>query len=399
MSAVRAFAPTNQPTAPARFKRHCWHIVGDKDHPVAAELRARSAAPGVAPPGTAVLLGRKFGWEDNARLLDGIASASRDGGRLALMHLGAGGASLLRCAAIENPGFNNVTIELPPCPSGRALRVAVTLANSVATGTREVKVDDCGRLSRTVWSPVELPSLGGGRVAQPESVLVTGGLGGLGLRAASVLAHRCGLHPVLADNTRRETLAPGEARHLNRLAQNGTGCTVLTVDLTDASATAAALSTLDTPPVSAVVHCAGVLQGGPIDQFTSLDLVTAQRVKVDGLRNVLTSLDNSRLRQLVTFGSVTAEQPHRSMACYALANELLCRATLYAARALPDCATVVAEWSLWSGAGMAQRAGAVGQARRMGMMPVNLRAGMTALLRLFGWPAGPEAATALILSG
>ena len=400
MSAVQAFAPIHQPTAPPdRFTRHCWHIVGHEEHPIAAELRARSAAPGSAPPGTAVLLGREFGWEDNARLLDGIAAASRDGGRLALVHLGAGGASLLRCAATENPALHALTIELPPYPSGRAMRVAVTVANSVATDTREVKVDDCGRLSRTVWRPVELPALDGGGVGRSESVLVTGGLGGLGLRAASVLARSYGLHPVLVDHARRQTLAPGEARHLHRLEQNGTGCTVLTVDVTDRSATAAALSTLDTPPVTAVVHCAGVLQGGPLDQLTSLDLITAQRVKVDGLRNVLGSVDTSRLRQLITFGSVTAEQPHRSMACYALANELLCRTTLCASRGLPECATVVAEWSLWSGAGMAQRAGAVRQARRMGMIPVNLRAGMTALLRLLGWPAGADAATSLVLSG
>jgi hypothetical protein len=87
------------------------------------------------------------------------------------------------------------------------------------------------------------------------------------------------------------------------------------------------------------------------------------------------------------------------MASYALANELLRRATMRAARELPDCATVAAEWSLWSGAGMAHQAAATGQARRMGMTPVSLRDGMAALLRLLAWPPGPTRATPLLLLG
>jgi NAD(P)-dependent dehydrogenase (short-subunit alcohol dehydrogenase family) len=396
---VQAFAPAQEPATAGSFERRCWHIIGDENHAVAFELRARSAPPGAGPCGTAVLLGRQFGWEDNARLLDGIAAACRDGGRLALVHLGAGGASLLRVAATENPGLDVVSVELSPQPSPRAVRVATTVANSCPARVLELQIDDQGRITRTVWQPVELPPPATGPSAAPASVLITGGLGGLGVRAAHMLARTVGLHPLIVDHARLDSLGAGVARHLAYLHNSPTGCTVLDVDLTDHSATMAALSDLDTPPVSAVVHCAGVLLGGPLSAFAALDLAAAQRVKVDGLRNVLDAVDTNRLRHLVTFGSVTAEQPHRSMACYALANELLRRATFDAARALPCCATVAAEWSLWSGAGMAYRAGAIPQARRMGMTPVSLRAGMSALACLLGWPPGPQAATALVLSG
>lgn len=399
MLTVEAFAPVRQPTPAARFERRCWHVIGDDTQSVAVELRARSAPPGTSRCGTAVLLGSEFGWEDNARILDGIASARRDGGRLALLHLGAGGASLLRVAASENPDLDVVSIELPPNPSPRAVRVAVTLANCCPAPTSEVQIDEQGVITRTTWQPVELPALARCRVGAPASVLITGGLGGLGVRAAHVLARTSGLHPVLVDHARSDELDAASAGHLARLERLATGCTVLEVDLTDRSATVTTLSGLNAPPVSAVVHCAGVLLGGPLGGFTSFDLIAAQRVKVEGLRNVLDALNTSRLRQLITFGSITAEQPHRSMGCYALANELLRRATLRAACELPDCATVAAEWSLWSGAGMAHRQGAIPQARRMSITPVNLRAGMNALVRLLGWPAGPDAATALVLSG
>jgi hypothetical protein len=198
------------------------------------------------------------------------------------------------------------------------------------------------------------------------------------------------MHPVLVDTLRPRDLPADAAAHLRRL---GRRCTVLTTDITNAERTADALSTVD-KPVRAVVHCAGLLCAGMVDGLSCHDLLRCQQVKVAGLRNVLTALDTRELRRLVVFGSIIAARPHRGLGGYALANELLSRATLRAAHELPDCAVVVAEWSLWSGAGMAHRMGAAAQARALGMSPVSLRAGMATLLRLFGSPTG---ATRLLL--
>lgn len=412
MSTVKAFAPTPQPVlnpvSPNRFVRRCWHVMGCPRHPVAAELRARSASQvgaygrSAGPPGTAVLAGREFEWEDNARLLDGVHAALRDSGRLVLVHLGAGGGSLLRVAATEEPRLDALTIELAEQPTERACRVAVTLANSDGLGPRDLQVSNDGAVTAIRWQPAELPPAEPaddccGR--SPGAVVVTGGLGGLGLRAAAVLARLRGLYPVLIDTTQPDQLPPSAAHHLRRLTDCSAGVTVLHADITDPAATRGALSTVDGLAVRAVLHCAGILHSGPLSGFTWYDLASAQRVKVDGLRNVLAALDPGQLQHLITFGSITAETPHRGMACYALANELLCRATLRAASGLPQCGTVAAQWSLWSGAGMAQQAGAVPQARRMGLTPVPLQTGMLALLRLLGWPRGPAAAAPLLLYG
>jgi len=405
---VTALAAVAEPVAsPVGFVRRRWHLIGPERHPVAAELLARSAGMRAAcatwpphPAGTAVLVGSAFHWRDNAMLLDGIAAARRDGGRLVLLHLGGGGGSLLRVAAKEHPSLETLAIELPPDPPPRAVRVAVALANHAGEYGGELRVDAAGRVSRAAWKAVELPQpTAPPRASAPESVLVTGGLGGLGIRVAGVLAASCGLHPVLVDAASPAELPADAAAHLTRLLGGAAGATVVTADLTDPQRLATALGTTGAPPVRAVVHCAGLLHGRQLDGFTSHDLSLAQLAKVDGLRNVLAAVDPLRLRHLITFGSITAEIPHRSMASYALANELLRRETLRAAPGLPRCATVAGQWSLWSGAGMAHRAGAVGQARRMGMTPVSLRAGMSALLRLLCWPSGPERATALILRG
>src|SRR5829696_3954448 len=141
-STVEARRAVEKPVAnPAGFTRRRWHILGSDSHPVAAALAARSAglrpARSTEPPhpaGTAVLLGASFRWQDNAMLLDAVEAARRDGGRLVLVHLGAGGSSLLQVAATELGPLDVLAVELPAEPSPRAVRVAVALANAAEVG-------------------------------------------------------------------------------------------------------------------------------------------------------------------------------------------------------------------------------------------------------------------------
>lgn len=377
---VRASVVDREPVALGAPVGHRWRVLGAADHPLASRLPRGepTGEPAREPTATAVLLGPRFRPEDNALLLAGVAAATRRGGPLVLAHLGAGGGVLLRAAAREDPRLRVGVVELPADPPRPALDVA-----AAAMGEREVCVDERGRVTRACPRPVSLPERG----ALPEgAVLVTGGAGGLGLRAAVVLARVHRWRPVVVD--------VAEPRHADRLAD--VGAVVLRADVRDREALRAGLAAVR-EPVRAVVHCAGTMVAREVARCTEDDLARAQAPKVDGLRAVLDVVDAARLRHLVVFGSVTAHDPHRQMGAYGLANELLRREALRAAARLPEAATVVAEWSLWSGAGLAHEVGAVAQARRMGMTPIPLRAGMDALLRLLHRPAGPRHAAAVRL--
>jgi NAD(P)-dependent dehydrogenase (short-subunit alcohol dehydrogenase family) len=355
-------------------------VVGPDGHPAAGiAAGARDGAPR-AGHGTAVLLGTEFTPADNGLLLDGVRAAVRRGGRLVLVHLGAGGTSLVRAALGENRALRGLSIELPPRPSDAALRTAATLATGDTSATTELRVDQAGRVSGTRWRPVPLPDpVPGG--AGPGVAVVTGGLGGLGIRAAGVLAELDHLHPVLVDRRAPDDVPAATRRYLRCLAAGPTGVTVRTADLTVPREAAAALADLP-GPAGVLVHCAGVMCHGPASRYDPAELAAAQAVKVAGLGHVLAALDPGPLRSLVAFGSMLAEREPHTLGGYALANELLGRAVARLATGLPHTAAVVAQWSIWAGAGMAHDLAVLPQARAMGLVPVSLRPGLQALRRI-----------------
>ncbi|MEV4741001.1 KR domain-containing protein [Streptomyces sp. NPDC049555] len=387
-TAPQALAYEGTTPAAAPFRWCVLHGTAAPDRLVAA-LQHASRPDGERA--VAVVLGAEHRPRDNALLLEGVArAAATPGRRLVLVHRGAGGASLLRAAALEAPGLKVTALEQAgPLTAERVAR----LVRAAGDGA-EVRVAQDGTATRTVWQPAALPA----PAPAGGTVLVTGGLGGLGLRAAGVLAARAGWRPVLLDVTAPGQLDAISARLLARLRAAVPRTRVLTADVTDPKAVASALWRLATP-VHAVVHCAGLVDGGPVAGSHPADLARLQAAKAGGLHAVLDALDVGALRQVVVFGSITARVPHRQMGGYGFANELLRRQALRRAAALPHCATVVAEWSVWSGAGQAHAMGAVPQARRMGMAPVPLGPGMAALLRLMAWPPGPGRGVSLVLTG
>lgn len=401
---IRAFGPVLAPVGVGRGTDGAdrrWSVLGAPDDLVAAALRGTARPDGFGgTPGVAVVLGARHRPEDDALLLEAVARALAGRRRLVLLHRGAGGASLLRAAALENEGLRVAAVELPAAvpprwPEGWD---AARLVEAAGESRDELRVTEAGAVGRLGWRPVPLPERDRapyGRLA--GTALVTGGLGGLGLRAAAVLAVVHGLRPVLLDRTRPEEVTGRAGAVLHRLRE-AAGAVVVTADLADPAVAAGALRRVP-GPVRAVVHCAGLVAGGPVARIRPEDLRELRAAKVDSLRHVLAGIDTDGLRHLVVFGSVTARSPHRHMGGYALANELLRREALCWAPRLPSCATVVAEWSLWSGAGQAQAMGAVAQARRMGMVPVALRPGMAALSRLLAWPVGPRHAAAVVVTG
>ncbi|MEU3654402.1 KR domain-containing protein [Streptomyces sp. NPDC032161] len=372
-----------------------WTLLGER---LSAAADLRGTAPATAAPAVAVVLGETHGRRADVALLDGLALRRSRGWPLLLVHRGAGGASLLRAAALEEPGSPVAAVELTgPVPASALRRAAHAVLDPAFAWPdppgrrRELHLGADGLARFHQWRPATLPT--GAVPAGPG--LVTGGLGGLGLRAATVLAVGGVTDITLLDVRTEDQLPYGDAEILRRLRARVPRLRVVTADVTRRADVARVLA--GCAPAT-LVHCSGLVAGGPVGTSTADDLAALRAPKTTGLGHVLAAVPRESLRVLVGFGSITAHRAHRMMGGYALANELLRRQALTVAARLPGCAVVVAEWSLWSGAGQAHRMGVVAGAASQGMPPVPLRSGMAALRRLLAWPRGPEQAAAVLLT-
>jgi 3-oxoacyl-(acyl-carrier-protein) synthase/thioesterase domain-containing protein/acyl carrier protein len=180
------------------------------------------------------------------------------------------------------------------------------------------------------------------------AVLVTGGLGALGLRIAEHLVCRHGVRRLVLlgrrapDGPRRERVAAIEAA--------GATVTIAEVDVTDREALARVLAA---HPVRGVVHAAGVLDDGIVEHLTPGRLARVFAPKAGGARWLDELTRETGLDFFVLFSSVSALGAP-GQASYAAANAYLdALAEERRARGLP---AVSIGWGPWAGEGMAARA-------------------------------------------
>ncbi|MEM8664630.1 MAG: SDR family NAD(P)-dependent oxidoreductase, partial [Pseudomonadota bacterium] len=207
----------------------------------------------------------------------------------------------------------------------------------------------------------------------PEGTyLITGGLGGLGLHLAGVLADKGARHLVLAA---RSAPAPEVAAQIAALADGG--ATTVALDVCDADAVTALVRRLDAGPnpLRGVFHLAGGVDDGVV---TSLGADTFRRVmapKIAGAWNLHQATRGSALDAFVLYASLTGLLGAPGQANYAAANTFLDALALWRrAQGLPALAI---DWGPWSEIGMAADTSA-----RLGDAMLSPEAGKVVLERL-----------------
>ncbi len=225
--------------------------------------------------------------------------ACRDAPRLWLVTRGAqpagGGAmavaqsplvGLGRVIAMEHPELRCALVDLDPAGSTR--EVERLLAEITADGDDQ-EIAWRGSERRVARLVRRLPEAGRGMSALPSppirgdgTYLVTGGLGGLGLRVAGWLAERGAGHLVLVGRSGAASAAQRAA--VAALAAGGTRVTVAAVDVADHGQVASLLADITTSglPLRGVIHAAGVLDDGLLLQQTPARLRAVMAPKILG---------------------------------------------------------------------------------------------------------------------
>jgi 7-keto-8-aminopelargonate synthetase-like enzyme len=206
-------------------------------------------------------------------------------------------------------------------------------------------------------------------------VLITGGTRGIGLELARRLLAADARVVLLARS------APDDTAQALLDAHPGRAIAVQA----DVSDPGLATALADVGPITAVVHAAGILADGPLEQVDPARGAAARAIKGAGLLNVLRAAGDS-VQVVLGLGSWAGRFGNRHQAHYNAANALL--ASLV--QALPGVRGVTAEFGPWSSSEMAQTIPAPVQAamRAEGIDFVGDEAGHAAILAALGGHAG-----------
>jgi malonyl CoA-acyl carrier protein transacylase len=185
-----------------------------------------------------------------------------------------------------------------------------------------------------------------------KTYLITGGLGGLGLKMASWMADHGARHLLLLG---RRAPSKDTAKALDALRQREVQVEFQTADVASRPALQAALAKLgaDLPPLAGIIHAAGVLDDGVIAQLRPERFEKVLSPKVTGTWNLHKLTQDLPLDFFVMFSSLASVTGAPGQASYAAANAFMDAFAHFRQRlGLP--ATSV-NWGGWADAGMAAR--------------------------------------------
>jgi acyl transferase domain-containing protein/NADPH:quinone reductase-like Zn-dependent oxidoreductase/NAD(P)-dependent dehydrogenase (short-subunit alcohol dehydrogenase family)/acyl carrier protein len=226
-----------------------------------------------------------------------------------------------------------------------------------------------GKLVVSLSDAEDVTVAAGARVRPDVTYLITGGLGGLGLRLAESLVAQGARSLVLAG---RSAPRPDAAAAVAKLAAAGATVRVRQVDVADRAQVLDLIGEIDAggPPLGGVFHAAAVIEDALLVNTTPDQIARVVAPKVAGAWHLHTLTEARPLDCFVLFSSAASVLGSPGQCSYAAANAYLdALAHHRRARALPALAV---NWGAWAEVGLAAAEDKRGRRladRGMGSMP------------------------------
>ncbi|MGV9820723.1 SDR family NAD(P)-dependent oxidoreductase [Nocardia xishanensis] len=210
-----------------------------------------------------------------------------------------------------------------------------------------------------------------------DTVLITGGTGGLGAVAARHLITAHGVRRLVLAS-RRGADAPGAADLVAELTALGAQVEVVACDAADRATLDAVLAAIPSEhPLTAVVHAAGVLADGLLATMTAEQIARVLRPKVDGAWNLHEATAHLDLSAFVLYSSIAGVIGNPGQANYAAANVFLDALAQHRhVNGLPATSVAWGPWQQSSGMTSALGEADLARLRREGLLPLGDEDGM-----------------------
>ncbi|WP_437915946.1 amino acid adenylation domain-containing protein [Sorangium sp. So ce302] len=232
---------------------------------------------------------------------------------------------------------------------------------------------------------VLLPAPKAALIAPQSTVLITGGLGALGLHVARWLRQEHGVQHLVLVGRRAPEGAQRAA--VEALREAGARVTVVQADVADAAAVQALVSSVPAElPLRGVIHAAGVLEDGVLSEQTEAQYAKVFAPKAHGARNLHEATRTVPLELFVLFSSSASLLGAAGQANYAAANAYLDGlAQMRRAEGLPAHSV---SWGPWAEGGMVETLSEQQRARfgRMGVGALAPAQGLSLLGRALSRP-------------
>lgn len=190
-------------------------------------------------------------------------------------------------------------------------------------------------------------------LVQPQATyLITGGMGGLGLRVARWLVEKGAKHLVLLGRNQPDTTAQ---QQIQALEATGAKIIITQADVSQKDQLAAVLADIQQnhPPLRGVIHAAGVLDDGVLQQLNPERLQRVMNPKVAGAWNFHFLTQDIPLDYFIMFSSAASLLGSPGQANHVAANTFLDALAQY--RHHQGLPALSINWGVWSDIGAAAK--------------------------------------------